>query len=208
MQVKIFKAVIFDMDGVLIDAKEWHYLALNSALNLFGYNISLEDHLRRFDGLPTKRKLEILSNEGGPPQALHALINEIKQERTLRLAATNCYPKPNLLSIFAFLKNEGYPIALATNSIRQTTEVMMKYSGLWDFFDLTLTNEDVNNPKPHPQIYEASCARLGISPNDTLVFEDNINGITAARLAGCKVFEVSDPNLLFLDDVIIALASK
>ena len=73
------KAVIFDMDGVLIDAKDWHYEALNRALNHFGYNISRYDHLVTFDGLPTRRKLEMLTREQGLPNALHKLINELKQ---------------------------------------------------------------------------------------------------------------------------------
>ncbi|WP_185022353.1 HAD hydrolase-like protein, partial [Pseudomonas fluorescens] len=61
----MIKAVIFDMDGVLIEAKDWHYDALNKALNLFGYNISRHDHLTSYDGLPTAHKLEMLSVEHG-----------------------------------------------------------------------------------------------------------------------------------------------
>ena len=119
------EAVIFDMDGVLIDAKQWHYEALNSALELFGYTISLEEHLTRFDGLPTKSKLSTLTDEQGLPQELHSLINEIKQERTLRIAAQYCFPKPNLLTVLTYLKNEKYCLGLATNSIRMTTEAMI-----------------------------------------------------------------------------------
>jgi len=196
------RTVVFDMDGVLIDAKEWHYEALNSALELFGYRISLEDHLSRFDGLPTKRKLETLSIEVGLPPQLHKMINNIKQERTLRIAAQYCFPKPNLLTILTYLKNEDYRIGLATNSIRQTTEAMMRYSGLWHFFDSVLTNEDVGQPKPNPEIYLKSCQALGSNPFETLVFEDNHHGIDAAKLAGCQVFEVVDPNSLFLDEVL------
>ena len=76
------KAVIFDMDGVLIDAKEWHYESLNSALSLFGYEISRHDHLVTYDGLPTKKKLEMLSLENGLPTSLHAFVNQLKQQKT------------------------------------------------------------------------------------------------------------------------------
>ena len=200
-----FKAVVFDMDGVLIDAKEWHYQALNSALDLFGYGIGLEDHLSRFDGLPTKSKLEILSREQGLPQHLHTTINIVKQERTLRLAAINCYPKPNLLTIMNYLKLSGYKIGLATNSIRLTTETMMRYAGLFDYFDVVLTNEDVLNPKPNPEIYLMACHSLKFRPEEVLVFEDNHHGIQAARNAGCVVYEVSSPDELFLDQVILTL---
>ena len=69
------KAIIFDMDGVLIDAKDWHYEALNRALKLFGYNISRYDHLVTFDGLPTRKKLEMLTREHGLPPSLHGFLN-------------------------------------------------------------------------------------------------------------------------------------
>ena len=59
----MIKAVIFDMDGVLIDAKEWHYEALNNALKLFGYKISRHDHLVTFDGLPTRAKLQMMTEQ-------------------------------------------------------------------------------------------------------------------------------------------------
>jgi beta-phosphoglucomutase-like phosphatase (HAD superfamily) len=68
------KAVIFDMDGVLIDAKEWHYEALNRALTVYGFGISRHDHLATYDGLPTNTKLEILSREQGLPRSLHGVI--------------------------------------------------------------------------------------------------------------------------------------
>ena len=204
---KRYSAIIFDMDGVLIDAKDWHYEALNSALSLFGYEISRGDHLARFDGLTTNSKLRILSEESGLPTSLHGLINEIKQERTLRLAAQYCYPKPNLLTIFSHLRREVYKIGLATNSIKKTTYAMMGYAGLLEEFDAILTNQDVLEPKPSPQIYLKACEQLGVSPKKSLVFEDNQHGIQAARDAGCQVFKVSEPDSLFLDDVILALES-
>jgi beta-phosphoglucomutase len=202
---RFFEAVVFDMDGVLIDAKEWHFQALNSALELFGFNIDKQEHLDRFDGLPTKDKLKILSSERGFPTYLHKTINLVKQERTLRLAALNCYPKPNLITIMSYLKLSGYKIGLATNSIRLTTETMMKYAGLIDYFDLILTNEDVINSKPNPEIYLKAINYFHLQPSQVLVFEDNHHGIQAASSAGCSIFEVQSPDQLFLDQVISAL---
>lgn len=86
------KAVIFDMDGVLIDAKEWHYDALNKALSLFGYEISRYDHLITYDGLPTKKKLEMLSMERGLPERLHPYINMLKQKYTIERVYMDCDP--------------------------------------------------------------------------------------------------------------------
>ena len=71
------KAVIFDMDGVLIDAKDWHYDALNKALATFGMEISIHDHLTTYDGLSTNQKLNMLSKIYTLPKSLHSFINEM-----------------------------------------------------------------------------------------------------------------------------------
>ncbi len=94
------KAIIFDMDGVLIDARDWHYESLNRALSLFGSEISRYDHLITFDGLPTSKKLEMLSVEKGFPLKLHKFINELKQQYTLEMIFTKC--KPIFQHQFAF----------------------------------------------------------------------------------------------------------
>jgi beta-phosphoglucomutase len=114
------KAVIFDMDGVLIDAKEWHYEALNKALALFGHNISRADHLSTFDGLPTRTKLEMLSKEHGLPRGLHKVLNELKQKYTLDQVHLNC--RPIFIHEYALsqLKQKGYKIGVASNSVRQS----------------------------------------------------------------------------------------
>jgi len=108
----VIKAVIFDMDGVLIDARDWHYEALNRALNLFGMAISRIDHLTTFDGLPTKKKLEILSSVRRLPEELHDFLNEMKQRYTMEIVASLC--KPSFAQQYALsrLKSEGFRLAV------------------------------------------------------------------------------------------------
>lgn len=190
------------MDGVLIDARDWHYQALNESLEIFGFSIPRAIHEDLFDGLPTKTKLARLSDEFGLPRKLHALINEIKQEKTLRIAASNCFPIPHHLILMTLLKSNNFKIGLATNSIRQTTEAMLKYAGLFDFFDSIITSEDVTNPKPHPEIYLMSLDQLNSDPKKTLVVEDNKNGIKSATSAGCIVCEVADPTDVHVDKLL------
>ena len=86
------KGIFFDMDGVLIDAKDWHYEALNRALYLFGMTISRDEHLSTFDGLPTRDKLNILTKSRGLPQSLHEFLNNLKQKHTVELAYARCKP--------------------------------------------------------------------------------------------------------------------
>jgi beta-phosphoglucomutase len=197
----MIKAVIFDMDGVLIEAKEWHYEALNKALNLFGYNISLAEHTQVYDGLPTKEKLKMLTQKGNLPEGLHSLINEMKQVYTMDIVNEKC--RPTFLHRYALssLKLDGYKLALCSNSIRDTIENMMKKARLIEYFDFMLSNQDVQKPKPHPEIYTKAIERMGLSPKECVVVEDNINGITAAKNAGANVFEVESVTDVTYDNI-------
>jgi HAD superfamily hydrolase (TIGR01509 family) len=188
-----FKAVLFDMDGVLIDARDWHFLALNEALEPFGYEISEDDHKNRFDGLSTKKKLEILSSERGLPDFLHPMISSVKQDRTLRFSSLLNYPSVGLQILLGRLKQKGFGVGVVTNSIRQTTEVMLRSAGILDSFDIVVTNEDVAAPKPSPLGYRLACEKLRLTPDKVLVIEDGDYGAEAATLAGCHVVRVKNP---------------
>jgi beta-phosphoglucomutase-like phosphatase (HAD superfamily) len=96
------EAIVFDMDGVLIDAREWHYEALNRALGLFGFAISRSDHLSVYDGLPTKRKLQMLSIERGLPSALHEFLNDLKQQYTIVIVTHNMQQASRVADMTAF----------------------------------------------------------------------------------------------------------
>lgn len=184
------QAVIFDMDGVLIDAKEWHYEALNRALGLFGYSISRHDHLVTYDGLPTRKKLQMLSLERGLPEGLHGFINEMKQIYTSELVYLKCRPGFAQQYALSQLRAAGYRLALASNSIRATVDLMLSRARLAPYFELTLSNEDVTRAKPDPEIYQTAMERLSLDPARCLVLEDNVNGIKAAQCSGAHVMVV------------------
>ncbi len=186
------KAVIFDMDGVLIEAKDWHYEALNKALGLFGMEISRYDHLVTYDGLPTKKKLEMLSTERGLPERLHNFINNMKQQYTTEIIYAKCKPRFYHEYALSRLKQEGYQLAVASNSIRQTVQLMMEQSALMDYLEFYLSNQDVKIGKPDPEIYAKAIQTLGLTPNDCLIVEDNERGIQAARASGAWVMEVNE----------------
>lgn len=197
----MIKAVIFDMDGVLIEAKDWHYEALNKSLNLFGHTISRHEHLTTYDGLPTSRKLDMLSVERDLPVELHGFINEMKQVYTMEIVYAQC--KPTFVHQYALssLKNLGYKLAVASNSIRNTVEVMMEKARLDQYLDLKLSNEDVKNPKPAPDIYTRAINAFGFQPHECLIVEDNENGIRAARASGAHVLVVADVSDVNLENI-------
>jgi HAD superfamily hydrolase (TIGR01509 family) len=184
------RAVIFDMDGVLIDAKDWHYEALNRALGLFGMEISRYDHLVTYDGLPTRKKLEMLSLEGGLPVALHGFLNELKQIYTMEITATRCRPTFHHQYALSQLRKSGYRIAVCSNSVRASIELMMGKSALNQYLEFWFSNQDVLKGKPDPEIYNKAIQRLGLMPKECLIVEDNPNGIAAARASGAHVLEV------------------
>lgn len=184
------KAIIFDMDGVLIDAKDWHYEALNKALELFGIQISRYDHLVTFDGLPTKKKLEMLSLERGLPRELHHFINDMKQQYTLEIVHQKCKPKFYHEFALSKLKNQNLSLAVCSNSVRNSVQTMLEKASLLQYIDFFMSNQDVKNGKPDPEMYNEAIKRLGIKPNECMIVEDNDHGILAAKASGSYVMEV------------------
>ena len=197
----MIKAIIFDMDGVLIEAKDWHYEALNRALMLFGYQISRYEHLTSYDGLPTSKKLQMLSVERGLPKGLHSFINQMKQQYTMEIVYSKCKPRFNHEYALSSLKSKGYKLAVASNSIRNTINVMMEKANLDRYLDCIISAEDVKNPKPAPEIYTLAMKKLGLNPENCLVIEDNENGIKAAIASGAYVLQVREVEEVNLDNI-------
>lgn len=186
------KAILFDMDGVLIEAKEWHYKAFNKALDLFGFAISHDEHLSSYDGLPTSAKLEKLTITKGLPQKLHSFIGEMKQQYTIDIIHSHCRPRFNHEFALSRLKGEGYRLACCSNSIRQTMQMMLKHAHLAQYLEFMLSNQDVLRPKPDPEIYITAMKRMNLLPSECLILEDNINGIRAAIDSGAHLLKIKE----------------
>lgn len=205
------KLVIFDLDGVLVDAKEIHYDALNNALKNIDpkYIISWEDHLKKYDGMKTYDKLKLLSINKGLPLdlSLQQKIFDDKQFYTAK-ALSKLKKNPDLINLFQELKNNGYTIACCSNSIKKTVHLVLKKLGISDFFDIKLSNESVKFAKPHPEIYWKAMSYFGATPEDTLIVEDSPTGLTAAYKSGAKVLRVKNPKDFDFDKINNAYYSK
>lgn len=199
------RAIIFDMDGVLIDAKEWHFEALNRALGLFGYAISRLEHLTTFDGLPTRKKLEMLTLDQGLPRGLHPFLHDMKQQYTTELVHLRCKPVFAHEYALSRLKVAGYKLAVASNSIRATIELMMDKASLRQYLDLIVSNQDVQRSKPDPEMYLTAADQLGLQPAECLVVEDNPHGVKAAEAAGCPVLVVPGVSDVHFANVVAAV---
>ena len=183
------KLVVFDLDGVLVDSRYLHYQALNDALEL-KFKIGTEEHLARYDGLSTTRKLNMLTEEKGLPKESHAEVWSRKQDNTINLIPKCIRPDHELRVILLELKSRGLKIWCASNSIRDTIVKFLEALGLHDLFDGIMSNQDVKNPKPDPEIYLRCFIEAGVGPMETLVVEDSPIGKKAAYMACAHVLPV------------------
>jgi HAD superfamily hydrolase (TIGR01509 family) len=185
--------VIFDLDGVLIDSRDMHYDALNLALANVGkeYVINKEEHLSLYDGLPTSKKLTMLTEKKGLPVDKHQQIWEDKQSATLDLFSKleNDY---ELMHYFKQLKSHGYNIAVASNSIRNTVKLVLLKLGLLEFIDYYVSNEDVNRNKPFPEMYWKCMTACNAIPKNTVIFEDSHIGRQGAIDSGSTLIAIEN----------------
>ena len=185
------KLVIFDLDGVLVEAKNIHYDALNEALGE-QYAISWAEHLSTYDGLKTNQKLEMLSERKGLPTELHKEIWEDKQKLTLQ-KLKELQPNQTLQSVMNALVEDGYKIAVCSNSIRKTVLTVLSKLGIMEFMDYIISNEDVQNSKPHPEMYWRAISKMGCLPEETLIVEDSPYGLLAASRSKAHILRVKNP---------------
>lgn len=194
------KLYIFDLDGVLVDACEWHRVALNEALQeVCNYEISLEDHYKTFNGIPTRVKLKRLSEMGKIPASSHDSVYMAKQLLTMEIIKRNAFFRPEKVEMIKLLKSRGDLVACYTNSIRETAELMLEKTGILELFDFVLTNQDVENPKPDPEGYVFLMNHFGFSEEDTFIIEDSPKGLAAANASGANVVQVKGPDEVNID---------
>jgi HAD superfamily hydrolase (TIGR01509 family) len=201
----MIKGILFDMDGVLIDARDWHYQALNQSLSPFGFSIDENLHLSRLDGLPTKVKLDFLTRYQGFPSTLHSLIFNLKQDLTLRIASYNCKPNVQHIEMLKKIKHLDLKIGVVTNSISKTSKLMLELSGILEYLDVLITNEDVLRNKPFPEPYLKALELLHLENDEVLVVEDSSHGIESAKSAKCQVIEIKNPDDLNWNLIMSAL---
>ena len=186
----MIKLVIFDLDGVLVEAKNIHFDALNKALG--EYAIDWNEHLSIYDGLKTNQKLEMLHERKGLPKERFKDIWDNKQKYTLEeLRALK--PNQTLQSVMSALVEDGYKLAVCSNSIRKTVLTVLSKLGIIEFMDLIISNEDVKNSKPHPEMYWKAISTMSYLPEETLIIEDSPYGLLAASRSKSHILRVKNP---------------
>ena len=192
-QMKSNFLVIFDLDGVLIESRDVHYDSLNIALSRVDpkYIITKDEHLSRYDGLGTTTKLKMLTEQKGLPESVHQKIWQDKQEATLKILSG--FPKNYVaIDIMQTLKERGWRIAVASNAIRETVITALDAIGVLKYVSYIMSNEDVRNHKPHPEMYWQCMVSLDATPANTIIIEDSHIGREGALSSGANLHAIKN----------------
>ena len=199
----MIKLIVFDLDGVLVEAKKIHYDTLNQSLREIDgkYVITESEHLSIYDGLKTTQKLEMLTKNKGLDSTFYDKIWLRKQHLTIE-AISQLQPDLQKIELFKELRDRGYKLACASNSIRRSVLVMLAKIGIIEYMDLIISNEDVKNSKPHPEMYWKAMSMMSVLPEETLIVEDSPHGLLAASRSRANVLRVDNPKDLVISKII------
>jgi len=188
---KNFKAVIFDMDGLVFDTERVFMEQLAVAMKERGYNLSREVYIKTL-GTGGSILKNIMYENYGPDYPFEECGN-IAQSRLVMIAeTTGLYIKPHIKELLAMLKEKNIPCAIASSTKSVYVQKYLDTAGLSGYFDKIIGGEMVAYPKPGPDIFLMACERLKVAPPQALVLEDSENGIKAAFAAGIPVICVPD----------------
>lgn len=186
-------ALLFDLDGVLVDSRELHFKALNSALAEVDerFVITEAEQETIYEGLTTRTKLEILSKDKGLPKEKLEEVWQSKQKHTARLF--DWIPKDlEIVNTLNMVRQNGFKIGVVSNSVRETLDTCLRRIGIEGLVDISISNEETPAPKPSPEGYLLAMKTLGADVSTTAIFEDSVVGRLAAEQSGAKLVPVNN----------------
>ena len=185
------KAVLFDMDGTLIDTEKYYRVFWPMAMAEFGYTLTDEQTLSmRSLGRPFAPQQ--LKAWFGQDLDYYAIRDRRKELMEKCLDENGIQLKPGAVEILKELKKRGIPAAVATATDLERTEKYLNKTGIRQYFDRLISATQVPEGKPSPDIYLYACEQMGLRPEECLVVEDSPNGVMSAYRAGCRVIMVPD----------------
>lgn len=187
----MIKAVIFDMDGTLIDTEKYYRIAWKYALESFGYHPT-EEQLLMFRSLGRPFSAAYLKKTFGE-ELEYEQVRKVRQGRFNELVETQGIQlKPGAKEILTFLREKNIVTAIATCTNIERANQYLKQIGLYDLLDRVISASMVETGKPAPDIYLYACKELDLNPANCMAVEDSPNGIYSAHDAGCNVVMVPD----------------
>lgn len=190
------KAIIFDMDGVLVDSEPFHVEIEKRQFELNHLSISEEEH-HQYMGVATDVMWREIAKRHALSLPVEVLIEQNKTESISYFTEIKEIPvMPGLIDLLEKLTSKNFPIAVASSSFPEIIELILERTGLHKHFQVIVSSQEAGKSKPEPDVFLLAAKRLGINPKDCLVIEDSANGIKAAKAAGmrCIAFEGSGAN--------------
>ena len=184
------KAVIFDLDGTLLDNNSFHRKTWEAYLKKMGKSISEEEFNANMNGRTNKDAIEYIY--GRKMDKEESTRYTLEKEALYReIYKPFIKPVPGLLNFLEILNQKNIPMAIATSGIQPNIDFMFENVSIKHYFKIIVNSSHINNGKPHPEIYLKAASLLNISPKNCLVFEDAVVGINSAKAAGMKVIAVA-----------------
>lgn len=200
----MYKACLFDLDGVLVDTAIYHFQAWKNLGKQFGYELTEEqnEQLKGVSRVESLNKILDWANYSASQEQKSAWLIE-KNEDYLRLIS-NMNPSeilPGVLDFLQQIKDLGYKIALGSAS--KNAEIILEKTGLMPWFDLIIDGNKVSKSKPDPEVFLKGAEGLGLAPETCIVFEDAQAGVEAAKTGNMKAIGIGEAETLSLADKII-----
>jgi HAD superfamily hydrolase (TIGR01509 family) len=202
----MIKAILFDLDGVLVNACEWHFISLNLALKeISNFEINREDHETIFNGLPTQTKLDLLVKENKITADKVKKIWDFKQKYTTKIISENSTIDLTKIELHEYLKHNQINIGCVTNSIKETAALMLEKTGQFSFVELLISNDQIRYPKPSSEGYIKAMIHFNSMPENTIIVEDSPIGMQAAKATGAHIWAVSGSHDVTLPNMLLFL---
>ncbi len=184
------KALIFDMDGVLVNSTEYVTKAFNELLRKYGVALTAE-YRKKCIGMSLRDQIKMWKKDFNIREEIDPInFSEKSFEIEQKLMEKELTPNKHLISLIDAAKKQKVRIAVATSSTKSRAEKILNLVGVFDKLDGFVTAEDVKLHKPHPQIFLKAAERLGVNQEECVVFEDALNGIQSAKKAGMKAVAI------------------
>lgn len=210
--MKDLKAVIFDLDGTLIDSEYFHFECWNEILVDYGVQLEYPDWLKNYAGIQLPLNAKNLLSKYSIDASLADVVKRREALTLERLKTKDVELMPHALEIIEFLNERKLLLAIVTSSPREDVAAIFDRNGLSKYFRLIITRTDVVQNKPDPEGYLKCCAMLGLAQEECIVYEDTINGIKAAKAAGIRCIAIQSnlevhPALSIADELFLDLGA-
>lgn len=187
----MIKAVIFDMDGLMIDSERTTFEGYQVVLKDMGLTIE-EDFYKSLLGKPIKGIHQRFYDVYGNDFPIEKVIGEVHVYIQDKFEAQGVPIKEGLIELLKYLKTNNYKTIIATSSQRSRVDKIIKQANIEKYFDDSICGDEVTNGKPHPEVFLKACQKLGVQPDEAIVLEDSESGIQASHSANIKVICIPD----------------